>query len=57
MKLVYEQHTGPRRNRSHQFNILIDGKEYTIIENITEIILIDPNGEKIYMELKNDKYN
>lgn len=53
MRLIYQHHTGPRNNRTHEFQVIIDGKEYHIIKTATDLILINPDGERLYLDITN----
>lgn len=50
MKLTYERHSGPKNNKVHEFQCIIDNKEYTIIQTPISITIIDTNGEKLYLD-------
>lgn len=55
MKLTYERHSGPKNNKVHEFQVIIDSKEYTIIQTPISITIIDPNGEELYLDTKRNE--
>lgn len=52
MKLIYHQKKGTRYGRENDWLIAINGKEYHIVENNDWVMLINPEGEVLYLDKK-----
>lgn len=50
MRLIYHKTTGPRHNKTHEFQIVIDGKEYYIIQTCVGLTIINPDGDRLYLD-------
>jgi len=52
MRLIYHKRIGniSGRNRSDEYTVTLGGKEYFIIATSDGLIIINPDGERLYLE-------